>query len=741
MSHSSADEVRVLHVDDEPDLADTSAAFVERENERLTVETAADAAEGLERLSAGEFDCVVSDYDMPGRNGIEFLEAVREKFPDLPFILFTGKGSEEVASDAISAGVTDYLQKEAGTDQYAILANRVVNAVERARAEQAQRRHLRAIETAQEGISILDKDGKYVYVNQAYADIYGYEPGEMLGADFALTYPEGELEAVQADVMPAVDETGFWRGETTGLRADGSTFVEEHTLATTEEGELVCSVWDKTERKERERAIEELHSTVRAFMEAETTDEVAEIAVSAVHDVLDMPAAAVHRYDPEGDCLRPAAFTDASERLIGDAPTFHRGEGLAWAAFESGETEVYDDVAAEPGRYNSDTAVRSEMLLPLGEHGILLVGSPEPAAFDETSVSLARMLAAHATTALDGIESERTLREEREFVDQALETLNDVFYVLGPDGELRRWNDRLREVFGYDDDALADMRLQEFFPEEDHDRITRAFEATLETGQSTLEADVVTADGDRVPYEFTAAPLTGDDGEVTGIVGIGRNVSERREHERQLRRQNERLSEFASVVSHDLRNPLNVARARLDLARREDEDKHFEAVSRAHERMETLIDDLLAFARDGERATNVADVDLASTVADCWRTVETGDATLVTETERTVRADRSKLHQLLENCIRNAVEHGGAGVTVTVGDLPDGFYVADDGVGVPEGAWDDVFEAGYSRSAGGTGLGLNIVEQVADAHGWEITVRESDDGGARFEVSGVETAA
>lgn len=124
---STDDTIYVLHVDDEPDFAELAATFLEREDERLVVTTVATASEGFEYLAEHDVNCVVSDHDMPGKNGIEFLKSVRETYPDLPFILYTGKGSEEVASDAISAGVTDYLQKEGGTDQYAILANRVVN--------------------------------------------------------------------------------------------------------------------------------------------------------------------------------------------------------------------------------------------------------------------------------------------------------------------------------------------------------------------------------------------------------------------------------------------------------------------------------------------------------------------------------------------------------------------------------------------------------------------------------------
>lgn len=209
----------------------------------------------------------------------------------------------------------------------------------------------------------------------------------------------------------------------------------------------------------------------------------------------------------------------------------------------------------------------------------------------------------------------------------------------------------------------------------------------------------------------------------------------------QIRRQRDQLEQFASVVAHDLRNPLNVAQGYVEMAQADGELDHLATAETALERSFTLIDNLLTLARSDERVSYVGAVNLAETIEDCWQTVETADATLVTDTTRTILADRSRLLQLFENLIRNAVEHGGSEVTVTVGDLEGGFYVADDGVGIPPEVREQTFQEGYSTGGEGAGLGLLIVEQITDAHDWDVRVTESEEGGARFEITGVESAS
>jgi len=267
---------------------------------------------------------------------------------------------------------------------------------------------------------------------------------------------------------------------------------------------------------------------------------------------------------------------------------------------------------------------------------------------------------------------------------------------------------------------------------------------------------------------------------------VSHELTRRRARER-LERQNEQLERFVSIVSHDLRNPLTVIDGSLRLVEETSDPRHLDRCRGAVDRMRRLVEEVLTLARAGKRVSEPEPVALSSVAEACWGAVATGTATLTVETEGTVLADRSRLRQLFENLFRNAVEHGSTSsrtepagspehgstgsrtesddsperdrtngpsaseggpdreagtVTVTVSELSDGdgFYVEDDGPGIPEGERERVFEDGYSTVEGGTGFGLNIVREIARAHGWEVRVTESAAGGARFEITGVDCA-
>jgi PAS domain S-box-containing protein len=378
----------------------------------------------------------------------------------------------------------------------------------------------------------------------------------------------------------------------------------------------------------------------------------------------------------------------------------------------------------------------------------------------------------------------------------------DMIAVHDSEGTVLDPNPQLCEATGYDESELAGRKLWDLAPDVDPRHATARWERMAPGDSRRTDGRYRRADGTTFPVEthVRRLSLNGDD----RFVAVSRDITERKARERELRGQNERLDEFASIVSHDLRNPLNVATLRLGLAREETDSEHLETVADALDRMDGLIEDLLTLARDGDGSPELRRVALDRVCAACWGVIETGDARLVTDTDRSVRADEGRLRQLLENLFRNSVEHSStsadsqarragdaqdttgqdgahtgaeardaagsgsegqqatvereseppvsagtsqppswtdeSGVTVTVGTLADGFYVEDDGPGIPPGRRNRVFDSGYTSAEGGTGLGLNIVKRIVDAHGWEIVVTEGSDGGARFEITGVEFA-
>lgn len=198
------------------------------------------------------------------------------------------------------------------------------------------------------------------------------------------------------------------------------------------------------------------------------------------------------------------------------------------------------------------------------------------------------------------------------------------------------------------------------------------------------------------------------------------------------------LEEFAQIMSHDLRNPLNVAWGRLQLARDEQDSNHLAAVEDALGRMDEIIEDVLMLTWSGQGIDpeDVGDYPLGEIAEESWEHVDTAQARLQVENAPTVQADERRLQRLLENLFRNAVEHGGQDVTVRVGELTGGFFVEDNGPGIPREDRENVFEAGYSSSEEGTGLGLSIVRSIAEAHGWEVSATEGEEGGVRFEFNG-----
>jgi PAS domain S-box-containing protein len=305
--------------------------------------------------------------------------------------------------------------------------------------------------------------------------------------------------------------------------------------------------------------------------------------------------------------------------------------------------------------------------------------------------------------------------------------------VLDQDGVIQYESPAIERIYGYAQDELVGEKVAEYFHPDDREAVITAFEQVVTSKDDTVEAVEYRhrqADGSYTWVESIASANPTPDG---NYVVNTRDISDQKERE-------QRLEDFTKIVSHDLRNPLNVAQTRVQLAQDECESTHLVDVATAHDRIESLIENVLTLSRVEKQTVEKEPVALEQVSETCWQTVSTADATLVTEINRHLQADRSRLQQLLENLIRNAIEHAGETVTVTIGELETktGFYVEDDGPGIPPEERSKVFKTGTSTAYDGTGLGLSIVKQIVEAHDWHIQLTDGTDGGARFEIKDVE---
>jgi len=937
---AGTDAIRVLHVDDDAEFADMAATYLEREDERLSVRTESGVSEARSLLADAEFDCVVSDYELSELDGIELLSRIRNDGHDVPFILYTGKGSEAVAGEAVSAGATDYLQKGTGTSQYTVLANRIANVAEgyRARRRRDRRRRrrerqsealldlaadetvidgefeaaLRRItETAAEVLS-ADRVGVWLFedgsdtlrrVEQYDRGTDGHEEGtafdagrypayfDALASNRSIAVADAREDSRPSELRPHPDEHGVRSLLDATIRSDGEVvgvvchehlgerreWTDDETEFAGDVADLVRRVYTDRRRAERERALQSSRARFRALTE------------NTEHVVLTIDDESVVRYvnDAVEDVLGYAPDDLVGESLTAIVPERYRESHMSAVAnyLDGGDRSLDWDRVELPGLHSDGSEV------PLG------------ISFGEATLDGDHRFTAVMRDSSERNRRERDLEASRRRFDAVFNTPFAFMALLAPDGTVTNVN---RTALEFVDRAAADIEGKPFpeTPWWDHSASLRSdlrswIDRAAEGEVVRYEADHYGADGERVTVDGVLHPIRDDGGAVTSLLAAGRDVSERTERERildaltdstsdliaaespddvaeltadaatdlldlphtgvhlydeetdtlapaawtdvvtetigtppalgpesiawdvfesgatrvyedlnpldevhnpdtpirselivplgehgvvivaaeepgafddtdrrliellcgnatatlervrresQLRRRerelkenNERLEQFASVVSHDLRNPLNVAAGHLDLVAAEHTSDHLDTVASAHDRMQALIDDLLTLARESAPSGEREAVDLDELVAGCWTHVDTADATLATDVGRAVRADTGRLKQLVENLVRNAIEHGGEDVTVRVGvvDDGDGFYVADDGPGVPESDRDRLFEPGYSTSTDGTGFGLSIVEQVATAHGWDARVVESADGGARFEFADV----
>mgnify|MGYP000548427952 CR=1 FL=1 len=287
----------------------------------------------------------------------------------------------------------------------------------------------------------------------------------------------------------------------------------------------------------------------------------------------------------------------------------------------------------------------------------------------------------------------------------------------------------LADVIGRTDLALTDG------PPDHHERAHADDRRVIETGEAVIETEEYTAGDDEYALT-TKVPWYGADGEVIGLVGITRDISERKRREQELRRRNERLAKVAIVAAHELRNELQVASGRLEAV--PEDTPQVDVVEESHARLAAVVDDIVRLASHERIEAEEETVWLSTVAREVWESRETPEATFVVDEDARIRADPESLRILFEVLLSNAVEHGGRDVTVALAGAEDGFAVEDDGPGIDADPTDRVFDAGFAASDDGDGFGLYVAQRIAADHGWRLTAENRDGSGARFAVTNVD---
>jgi PAS domain S-box-containing protein len=834
--------VRVLVVDGEPAFAETAASRLEARDDRFKAVTVEGAESALDALSSASFHCVVSGYELPEVDGVGLLETVRDRHGDVPFVLFTGSGSEAVASDAVSAGVDEYVRRDEPADEFARLASAVASAVSEARGGRRLAAHL---ERTSDAFCQVDSEWRLTYLNERAAGFVERDADALLGERIWELFPEvagTEAEAALREVVETGEATEF---EHHVDRLDAELAVNAYPTA---DG-LALYFRDVTERRERERELREVSERLQLAVEGADvgvwdwnvrTDEVRfddRWAGMLGHDIDEID----FDLSTWEDRVHPDDIDDAWDAIeahfAGETDPYQsdfrmrtksgdwkwiRDRGRVVERTEDGEplraVGIHIDVTEEKERereleryrrivdelpesvciYDADGRIalandhiadvfgtdpeslvgRESRLVERiqaadgDEYGELVEGErdsltgtvevdlpDEPAAI--VDYGLTRLVIDGEFDGVLGISRNVTAERRRQRRLERTSARLEALFERSPDmvdihdeaGSIVDANRAMTDALGYDREEIVGMDVWEVDAELDPEEGVRLWEG-LEVDETVrLETTFARADGSTFPAEVHVRRI-----DVQGedrFLASSRDISERKAYERRIERENERLDEFANIVSHDLRNPLNVLSGYLRLARETGTDSYFDRCERALDEMERLIEDVLALAKQGEAVGSFDPVNLGDLAAgysdDAFGSADGEDpfgddaaggdepdapVEVVVEADGEICADPGRVRQLLGNLYRNAAEHGGQ--RVVVGDLPDGFYVEDDGPGIDADERDRVFESGYTTSETGTGFGLSIVQRIAEAHGWEVAVTEGERGGARFEFTGLD---
>ncbi|MFD1588889.1 PAS domain S-box protein [Halorientalis brevis] len=589
-----------------------------------------------------------------------------------------------------------------------------------------------------DAIVVVDRSLTVTHWNPAAEEIFGWTAEEALGEPNPAV-PEVKRDAYESTIKDVLGGNEVTGRETKRQRKDDSLVDVSISTApvTGPDGEIVAAMAvgkDISERKSHERRMEALQYAIRALMTSTTDTEIAEQVVTTGEQILGMSRVGVHLYEASSQALVPVAWSGDIETDIGEPPTLG-SDSLAWDVFTDDTTQEFSDLWATSDRYNSDTPFRSELIVPLDGHGVVLVSSTEPDDFTDRDRLLVDALCANATAALDRVQRERDLRGYKEAVEHAGHSI----VITDTDGRIEYVNPAFEEITGYTETEALGTNPRILKSGEHDESFYEQLWTTIKNGE-IWHAEIVNErkDGEQFVVDQTIAPIFDEGGEIERFVAINSDVTEQKELERRLKTQRDNLEVLNQVVRHDIRNDLQLVLSYVELLRDLVDDEGRSHVETALESARNAVG-LTKTARDLaevmlQAETEPSPVPLRPALESQLETIRsTYDDVAITVADP-IPAVRVRATEMLDsvfrNILKNAVQHNDAptaeiSVRVTADDDTVVVRIADNGPGVPDDRKTEIFGKGKKGlESDGTGIGLYLVHTLVDTYGGDVWVED-----------------
>ncbi len=548
--------MNILFADDEDDLIDLFRRYLERSDQDFHVTGVTSGEEGLKELEKGDYDVIISDYKMEPMDGLDFLEELRERGNDTPYILFTGRGREEIAMEALNLGADRYVRKGGDPEkQFEFLIEAILQEIKHYSTEDEKRLQQayfeQLFENSPEGIVLLDNEDRIIDANKGFEELFHYDDEEIEGEHInELIVPEDKIS--EATTLSEVTLSGEKKKvETVRKRKDGSKVdvsIVGFPINIKEEQVGVFGVYrDVTERKRRERKAKELYKASGRFENCTSEKEIFETTLESAKNILDFTSSSIMIAEEDQLVIKAAI---AKNIEVGETTPID--EGIRGLTYRNKETYIIEDLSEWEEAKPTDPDFKSAISIPIGDEGVFQALAYEENYFDEFDLEMAEALISHVEQVIQGIRSEKEIQRREEKYRTIFESANDAIFIM-KDYKFVDCNEKTEEIFGVDREEILDRPPWKFSPKEQSDgrkseeKAKEKIDEALNGEPQFFEWIHQKVDGTLLESEVSLNKY-----ETRGesfIMAVVRDITEKKERKRALKESKEKIEKLHEVAT------------------------------------------------------------------------------------------------------------------------------------------------------------------------------------------------